>query len=345
MKRKKSYSFWYKLGYYSNSIFAFLLLLAFVIPYIKPERLGSFAGISLLTPILILINLFFLVFWLLKLSRTFFLSFIILAVGFPNLARFYKISGKKDLLVDDIKVMSYNVRLFNKYKWIPKDSIPQKITTLIEKKAPDLLCMQEYIENEQIEKHFPYKYIVYSDKNHHLGQAIFSNYKILRKGSLDFEQTDNNILFADVLIAKDTIRIYNMHLQSLKLNPNKENFGQKSATKLRHRISKAFHKQQEQVTKFLAHQEEVHYPIIIAGDFNNTAFSWPYRSVLKGRKDAYVEAGKGFDKTFDFAFPLRIDFIMVNQKVKINHFKAYRDKYSDHFPIVARIDRKSLVEE
>ena len=341
--RRKQHSFLYKLGYFINSIFAFLLLLAFVIPYIKPERLGGFAGISLLTPVLMLINLAFMVFWLIKLSRTFFLSFFILALGFPNLSRLYKLSGKKNLLLDDIKVMSYNVRLFNKYKWIEQDSIPYKIASLIERKAPDILCLQEYESNTGIENYFPYKHIVYSDKTKHLGQAIFSKYKIIKAGSLDFKHTGNNILFADLAIDTDTVRVYNVHLQSLKINAKKENFGEKNTAKLRKRISDAFLIQQHQIEKLKAHLKSVKNQIIIAGDFNNTAFSWTYRQLLKGRKDAYVEAGKGFDRTYDFSFPIRIDFIMVDKKVKINHFIAYTKKYSDHFPIMARIDRASLL--
>jgi exonuclease III len=162
------------------------------------------------------------------------------------------------------------------------------------------------------------------------------------KSSFDFKQTGNNIIYADVLVQEDTIRIYNIHLQSLKINPNKENFGEKDAMSLRNRLSDVFQKQQKQVELLLNNQQTIKHKIIVAGDFNNTAFSWPYRKILKGKKDAYVVAGKGFDKTYDFAFPMRIDFILVDKDITINHFKAYRDKYSDHFPILARLDLKPL---
>lgn len=340
---KKKKSIFNTIIYLVNSVFALLLLLAYIIPYIKPENLGSFAGISLITPVLILINIIFLVYWILKIRRAFLLSFIILLIGFPNLTRFYKLSGEKTLLADDIKVMSYNVRMFNKYQWIEDDSIVGKIDHLIDQKAPDIVCFQEYAPNEELSLDYSYKHIVYSKSNKQFGQAIFSKFKIINKGSLDFENPGNNILFADVLIENDTIRVYNIHLQSLKIDPKKENFGEKDATQLRNRISKTFRMQQHQVEEFITHQKSINYPVIVAGDFNNTAFSWPYKKILKGREDAYVSAGKGFDKTFDFTFPIRIDFIMVDKEIKINHYKSYRDKYSDHFPIMARIDRASLL--
>ena len=77
---------------------------------------------------------------------------------------------------------------------------------------------------------------------------------------------------------------------------------------------------------------------IICGDFNNTTFSWVYRNIGKNKKDAFIEAGKGFGKTFDFWFPLRIDFILTDNTIEINHFKTFDVAYSDHFPILARIN-------
>jgi len=339
----KKRPFFQKLIYFINSLFALLLLVAYVIPYIKPQNLGSFAGISLLTPLLILINLGFVIYWILGINRTFLLSLIVLLIGFSNLSRFYKVAGKKVLLTDDIKIMSYNVRMFNEYKWTEADSIEENINKLIEHKLPDVLCVQEYAANPTLEKDFPYKYIKYKGDKSHFGHAIFSKYPILKKGNLKFEKTANTILFADIKIDTDTIRVYNVHLQSIGIDTKEDHFDKENATRLRNRINTAFQKQQKQVEELLAHQKTVNYPIIVAGDFNNTAFSWPYRSILKGKNDAYVEAGKGFDKTYNFAFPMRIDFIMVDERIEINHFKAYRDKLSDHYPILARLDRKSLL--
>lgn len=343
MKNKNS--IYNKFLYFINSIFALLLLLAYSIPYIKPENLGSFSGISLLTPSLILINLAFLLYWIIRIKRTFLLSFLILAIGYPNLPRLYKVTGKKVLMTDDIKIMSYNVRMFNKYEWIKEADIATKIYDLIHQKSPDIICFQEYAPVENLKNDYPYNYIQLSKNNKQFGHAIYSKYKIINSGSLDFKDTANNIIFADIKIEKDTIRVYNIHLQSLRINPKKENFGEKDAAKLRSRISTTFNIQQHQVEQYLEHQKATKYPKIIAGDFNNTAYSWAYRSILKEKNDAFVAAGKGFDKTFDFVFPMRIDFIMLDKEIKVNHFKTYHKKYSDHFPIMARIDRNTLFKE
>ncbi len=338
----KKRTLFFKMVLFVNSIFAFLLLVAYLIPFIKPEVLGSFSAFSLITPFLILINIFFVLYWIYKLSAAFFLSFLLLAAGFYNLPRLYKISGKKVLLTDDIKLMSYNVRMFNRYKWIKKDSVRQKINDLIAYKSPGILCLQEYAPNPELEKKYPFHYIKFSRNNPEFGHAIFSKFPIVNKGSINFEKTANIILFADLKIDTDTVRVYNIHLQSLRINPDKENFGEKNPEKLRERISSTFRIQQHQILRFLAHEKQSPYKDIIAGDFNNTAFSWAYGKLLHNKKDAFVEAGKGFGSTYKFTFPIRIDFIMPDKSIEVNSFKTYGDKLSDHYPVMARLDRASL---
>jgi len=63
-----------------------------------------------------------------------------------------------------------------------------------------------------------------------------------------------------------------------------------------------------------------------------------YNKISANKKDAFVEAGKGFGKTFDYPFPIRIDFILTSQEIEVNQFKTFSEKFSDHFPILARIN-------
>lgn len=328
--------------YFINSIFALLLLIGYAIPYIKPQTLNSLSGFSLLTPLFIIVNLAFLGYWILRLKRIFFLPLIVLLIGYNNIARLYKLNAKRVILTDDVKVMSYNVRMFNKYDWIKKDSIKEKINNLIAEKSPDILCLQEYAPNPELEAMFPYKYIQYSKNNHDFGHAIFSQFPIINRGNLGFKDSSNNILYADILIGNDSLRFYNIHLESLGVKPQIEGLNEKAAAKLSERISRVFNKQQDQVLAFLDHQQKTDNKVIVMGDFNNTAFSWAYRQLLAGKKDAFVIAGKGFDKTFDYPFPVRIDFILTDKSIEVNHFKRYRNKYSDHFAIMARLSRESL---
>ena len=72
----------------------------------------------------------------------------------------------------------------------------------------------------------------------------------------------------------------------------------------------------------------------MCGDFNNTVYSYVYR-ILKGNlSDAFDVSGTGFGSTFNFKyFPVRIDFILADNSLKVGPFKTYTFPYSDHFPI------------
>lgn len=325
-----------KLIYIVNTLLATCLLLSYLLPYVSPETFPSFAILSLLVPILIVINIIFVVYWVINLKKQFLLSTLILAIGWYITPLIYKITQQNSALNDDLKVMSYNVRMFNYWKWIDDETIPEKIKNLIDKESPDVLLIQECYDFENIS--YPYRFIKPVAHNKKVGLAIYSKFPIVKKGAFDFKHTYNNIIYADILTKKDTIRVYNVHLQSLGLKPEKQNFGQENSNKIITSLKEGFKKQAQQTTLFIEHQKKWKGKKIIAGDFNNTAYSWVYNQISENKKDAFIEAGKGFGKTFDYWFPMRIDFILTDEKAIINKFTIFSEKYSDHFPIQAKIN-------
>ena len=320
-----------------NTLLATALFISFLSYYISPNTISLISFFSLSIPLLIIVNILFVIYWVLKLKKQFFISTIILIIGFQYITKFYSIEEKKILLSTDVKIMSYNVRMFNIYNWIDKEDINQKIYDFINQKEPDILCLQEFDPSANIGFKYPYQYIKVSKKNNRFGHAIFSKYKILKSGSLNFPNSSNNAIFVDILKDNDTLRVYNIHLESLSINPKEDYFKQENSEKLKKRVESAFKKQANQASLILKHQEETSLKSIICGDFNNNAFSWVYHKLKSNKNDAFEVAGKGFGKTFDFAFPLRIDFILTDERIEVNHFKTFKVKFSDHFPIMARL--------
>lgn len=327
-----------KIIYLLNSFLATILLLSYLLPYVSPKNIPTFAILSLLVPPLIILNIFFVIYWILNLKKHFLLSTIILVIGWFFSTPLYKLTENKSSLNDDLKVMSYNVRMFNHWKWIDDQNIPEKISAFVSKQSPDILLFQEYYTLEKQAFLYPYKYIRTKNEKDKIGLAIYSKFPIINKGSLELENTANNIIFVDIVRKKDTIRIYNLHLQSLKLNTSKENFGQENSEKLIARLKERFKKQAEQTEIFTAHEKQWKGKKIVAGDFNNTSYSWVYNQILEGKKDAFIEAGKGFGKSFNYWFPMRIDFILTDKNAIVNKFTSFSEKNSDHFPILSKIN-------
>ncbi|MCL5130434.1 MULTISPECIES: endonuclease/exonuclease/phosphatase family protein [unclassified Algibacter] len=231
--------------------------------------------------------------------------------------------------------MNYNVRLFNLYKWIPEDHIETNIVDFIKAEAPDILSIQEYHPHKNVNlSNFKYKFEKLSGKKFKHGQAIFSKFPIINSGSVEFPNTANNAIFADVVKGKDTIRIYNIHLESLRINTKIESLKKEDSERLLLRIGTAFKTQQNQAELFLAHKKNCKYKMIICGDFNNTAFSYVYRKIRGDLNDTFKEGGNGFGRTHDFfLFPMRIDFIFADKAFSVNGYKSYNEHFSDHFPL------------
>ena len=334
------YNFWNKIIVFVNSILAILLLLSYLLPYISPETVPIFTIISLAVPVLLALNIFFIIYWIIKLKKYFTISLISIILGIGYISNIYKFSEKKIFLNDDLKVMSYNVRLFNHYNWSTDSTIVKKISSFISEKEPDVLSIQEYYDAESLQLKYPYQFIKTKSNFNKFGLAIFSKFKIINSGSLDLKESANNIIYTDILKDKDTIRVYNIHLESLKMNTSQENFGTKNSNKLLEQMEASFQKQAKQVELFLQHEKKWDGKKILCGDFNNTAFSWVYRELSNEKQDAFKEAGKGLGKTFNYWYPLRIDFILTDANFDINNFKTFDIPYSDHYPILARLNLK-----
>ncbi|WKD86367.1 hypothetical protein KCTC32516_01742 [Polaribacter huanghezhanensis] len=334
MKKKSLFDTFF---FFLNSLFAALLLLSFLLPYISPKSFSLFAVISLFVPVLFIVNFLFLIYWILKLKKQLVISALVLIIGWFISSPFYKFSDTTETEGENLKIMSYNVRMFNYYKWNKDEHLAQKTVDFINHKNPDILAIQEFYASPEIHFKYLYQYIKTKSKNNKFGLAIYSKYPIVNSGSLDFKNSGNNIIYADILKNKDTLRVYNVHLESLSINTNKEYFGEKNNEKLLGRFETVFKKQALQVERFLAHEKSWKGKEIVLGDFNNTAYSWVYRKIKSNKKDAFVEAGEGFGKTFNYSFPMRIDFILTSSDIQVNQFTTFDEKFSDHFPIQASL--------
>ncbi|MBP2832355.1 endonuclease/exonuclease/phosphatase family protein [Aquimarina sp. U1-2] len=329
-----------KIVFLINSLVAFALLLSYILPHVAPKTF-PLSVLSLTVPVLILLNLVFFMYWVILLNKRGVLSLIILLLGVSHLSSLYRLSGSSSTPTkDSITLLSYNVRSFDRFDWIKSGTIPQDISKLVLEQEADIFCAQEYFNTNKTDfSQYPYQYEDFNN-NWELGLVIFSKFPIINKGSLGFKKTANNIIFADILIKKDTIRIYNLHLQSHGISSNTDRFDEADSQKLLKRVQVSFETQQEQVEMLIAHMKKSSFKKIVMGDFNNTAYSYIYNQLIsEGLIDTFKEAGSGFGKTFEFdLFPLRIDFILVPEDTEVLAFKNFEVHYSDHYPIFTRIE-------
>lgn len=330
-----------KIMFFFNIVLTVLTFLAYSLPFLAPKAFPFLSVLTLILPLFLILNFFFFLYWLLQLKRYMLLSGLVLLLGITFINRFYKFSEtnlpKSD---DDFTLMSYNVRLFNLYEWLPKDDVPEQISKLIDEKNPDILCLQEFSPSDKVKtSQFSNNFIkLYGGKNKY-GQAIFSNYKIINRGEIEFPNSSNNVIFVDLLKNNDTIRIYSIHLQSIKISTDiHEDINEEKSKFILKRLSQAFTMQQQQAEIIKSHYDTCKHAKIICGDLNNSAFSYVYRTIKGDMKDAFEEAGNGFGKSYNFKYyPARIDYVFVEKNITVKQFKTIDTFFqSDHFPQIAR---------
>lgn len=334
--------------FFLNIVLTVLTFSVYILPFLAPKSFPLLSVLTLFMPAFFVANGLFFVYWAIQFKKRLILSGLVLLMGITFISKFYKFS-KKEYVKDerDFSVMSYNVRLFNVFKWLDRDDIPENIKTFIDDKDPDILCIQEYSNSAHLDlKVYPHRYIFIDGNQIKTGQAIFSKFPIINEGNIVFPKSDNNVVYADIKRGKDIIRVYNMHLQSIKISPdvsdisdNIDSVNQKKSQRIYARISKGFTQQQEQAEIFKENIKKCKYPIIICGDMNNSPFSYVYRNIKGKLKDAFEEAGAGFGATYKFKYyPARIDYIFTDTKMKVKQFESFPDfENSDHYPIMARL--------
>jgi endonuclease/exonuclease/phosphatase family metal-dependent hydrolase len=343
---------WFNKGMFLlNLVLIALTFIAYLLPFLAPKIFPLLSVFTLFMPLFFVANGLFFLYWAIQFKKRMVLSGLVLLIGITFFNKFYKFSAKEFQESDkDFTVMSYNVRLFNVFKWLDRDDIPDVILEFINEKNPDILCIQEFSNSANIDlKVYRYKYVLMEGKQIKTGQAIFSKFPIIDQGNIVFPNSNNNVVFADIKKGKDIVRVYNMHLQSIKISPdvneiseNIDAIDQQKSKSLFIRISKAFKQQQEQAAIFKEHEKECKYPIIICGDMNNSAFSYVYRNIKGKLKDSFEEAGKGFGATYKFRYyPARIDYIFADETMEVRQFESFSEfQNSDHYPIMAKLSMK-----
>ena len=126
-----------------NIFFIGLLLLTAYSPYIKPAAHPVESCFGLAFPIFLVINICFLVFWLIIQNYKFSLvTLISLLLCYPQIRTYFPINFHTNKLPENsFKVLSYNIMGFDGA--VKKDG-ENPILNYLKNSGADILCLQEY---------------------------------------------------------------------------------------------------------------------------------------------------------------------------------------------------------
>jgi endonuclease/exonuclease/phosphatase family metal-dependent hydrolase len=339
-----------KIFIWLNLFFAIVLLVSILAKYISGGFLSFLYILSLTVPFFVLGNGFFFLFWLLKKKRKALISGSVLLLGFFFLGPIYQFKNENEGVVDNgLKVMTFNVRGFNQMGQLDNSDINNLILNFIETENPDIVCMQEaphFLKNPKKGhlKKYNHKFIdfIYGREQNRSILSVHSKYPILNNKIIDFPNSGNSAMYVDLLVRGDTVRLFNIHLESYKIIPSVRSIKKQNSKKLLGRMHRAFIKQKEQATIIKKHIDSTALPKLVVGDFNNTQFSNVYQTIKGDMSDSFFEKGEGFGKTYRlFRYPMRIDYILADDSFKISDHKNYDERLSDHYPVMATLQLKA----
>jgi endonuclease/exonuclease/phosphatase family metal-dependent hydrolase len=347
-------------------LFALSLVLSYLAVHINPDIFAFPAFFGLAYPYLLLVNIIFVIIWTFFLRPEAFISLLVIISGLTHFSNYIKLGKPSGDKTGAFRVESYNIRLFNYFEGNPQQNSEKKIIELLKNQKSEIICLQEVYFNENPERkekeiisalggnYYRHSKYIGSGKNRFYGILILSKFPIVRKGDIIYPASSSLTIYSDILVGKDTFRLFNNHLQSFRLRRMEQSilreFTEAAGDKekldeiksITSSLKNGFKRRALQSQVLKSNLNSSPYPVIVAGDFNDTPVSYSYRKIRKGLYDSFVTSGYGAGFTYKGRYPPnRIDYILYDNNLECREFSITKVKYSDHYPIISYFRKKN----
>lgn len=361
----------------TNVLVSIPMLLLYVLPYSNQGYFWILNLFALLFPYCCLLQCVFVFFWLMAKPRLSVLPILTLVLCAPlmrNVVGLHTPEAQKSDLANNFRVATWNVHLFDFYE--NRGQLDRKMLQKARALQADILCIQELVfatdtssamSLGQVRKRLGFRYVVaandrsfgvhtnmntQNEKYFPFCVAIFSQYPIIRWQKVQsLPEYNHTFLWADIVLATDTVRVFNVHLQSMHFVKKDydfiENIDRQDMEEVKRqgrniirKIKAANQLRAQQINDVRAEVLKSPYPVILAGDFNDVPNSYAYQTMRRELQDAFVKKGLGLGRTFQLLAPtLRIDYIFHTPALPLLHYQLYDWVESDHKPVVAVFER------
>jgi len=323
---------------------------------------------SLGFPIIVGLNLLFCLIWLVLRKWYFLISLITLVLSYSQISTLYPVhltNNNQNTNHKSLVIVSYNT-MANGQTQKHLVSNPNKVIEYLLSTNADIICIQEYYVNkdkafltphdvDSLFKNYQYQYLKFDCDNYDFmtGLATFSKYPIVRNERIKYESIFNASIYSDIVVGKDTIRVFNNHLESNRFTGNdlllakqlEQNFASKeliNTTKyFSQKLGIAYPVRARQADNVAEIIKLTRYKTIVCGDFNDVPISYSYTTIKGNLNDAYAKFGTGFGSTYHTSlYKLRLDYIFYDDNFKVTDFQIGTVTASDHFPIKCRLELK-----
>lgn len=326
---------------------------------ISPATHPLIAVVGLTFPFFIILNLLFLVLWVMIKPIKTIIPIVGFLVCFAPIRIYSPLNISQEAPSDAIKVISYNVLSFSEWN---DENEPSAIIEYLKKQNADIVCLQEcdlnYKKQDIFNKEMAklYKHIDYSQSASGGDKIIVcSKFPIIGKDTIRYESYTNHSTAYKLNMHGDTVIFIANHLESTSLTAEeKQNFktmvvgkmDKQAARTESHQLVSKIAKvaarrapQADSVAKYINEHKE--QSILLCGDFNDNPISYTRHTIAKNLIDCYVATGTGPGISYNSSkIYVRIDNIMCSSDW--TPYDCHIDnsiKASDHYPIVCQLKR------
>ncbi|WP_029905141.1 endonuclease/exonuclease/phosphatase family protein [Prevotella sp. 10(H)] len=356
---------------FATNIIAILFLLSSLLAWnIVPSKMTIIAYLGLAFPIILFINIGYLILWTVFWRWKYALvQLVVILACWQPISTCFPVhfeTSAKNLPENRIKVLTYNVRGFN---WLRGDKARSNpMWEYITHSNADIICFQEFVVSETkgknmiiseselngIMKDYPYRSIIElgrprkSKRSYKYGIACYSKFPITESLKVPIESTYNGSGLFTLEIQGRKVTLVVNHLESNRLTSedkklykdflktrDRESFDEMANT-LQTRLGAAYEIREAQANMIRAFMDKQEADAtIVCGDFNDTPISYAYHTI-KGDDlvDSYANSGFGQGITYhENYFLVRIDFILHSKAFESYNCTVDKVKFSDHYPV------------
>lgn len=317
--------------------------LSFLALHIAPQKTVFFQWIGVSLPFLLMCNLIFLVVGIYRRSWYSICPIIAILANFHYFTQIVQQHRQEQGNAVDIRFATFNVQEF---KMIYNMSSMEQIAEYLSSNGVNTICLQEVPSDctvsdlQRVFTSMPHV-VTTGGKGGQHQLAILSSFPIDSVTTVSFKERPNCALFVDMMIKNEKVRVGTCHLQTTNWNQVKgaifqQNDRQGNWLDAFGIMSSNFRFRGRQVDSIRALMDQSPYPLIMAGDFNNSPISYGYHTIKGDLKDAFREAGNGYGYTYrHFMKIFRIDFVLFSgTKFQANNYRTGDVEFSDHLPVL-----------
>lgn len=333
-----------------------VLVLSYLSMYVNPAEAWFMTIFGLLFIVFFVVNLVLLLWAIRRRSGSFVIPLLALLPSVFLIGRSIQFSGRDEVSEDAVTLIDYNVGKFTmhpEHAHIGSDeACADSVFNYLLRSDADIICLQEFHTQRGVDVRkyltqrmpgYEIEYYAHISGHGAYGNVILSRFPVVSRGKFDFDESTNQAVYADLDIRGKVIRVYNCHFESYSLSlprlvkaltSREDGKVQEAEEKMRSSITR----RPQQVGEVLDDIRNSPVESIVTGDFNDTPMSYTYQQMQKGKKDTFIEAGKGLGGTYTGLWPfIRIDYVLLPENCETLFHKVERKRFSDHYPIVTRL--------